>query len=120
MVPLLKKGQKHLHANHRPVSLTSVDIEVLVCHTALPVPCSLMVTCWERADLLALCDVFLCFELFPYGVLGKVCYLVVSILDLWLLPDFENVIHSNIMWNFDENNILTVKQHGFRKRRSCV
>ena len=27
---------------------------VFVCHTVLSVPCSLVVTCWERADLLAL------------------------------------------------------------------
>ena len=31
-----------------------------VCHAFASVPCCLVVTCWERADLLALiCDVFL-------------------------------------------------------------
>ena len=25
-----------------------------VCHAVLSVPCSLVITCWERADLLAL------------------------------------------------------------------
>ena len=42
-------------------------------------PCN---TSWERADLLALlCVVFSCvsFVTFPYGVLGQVLYLIVSI-----------------------------------------
>ena len=45
-----------------------------------------VVTCWERVDLLALlCDVFSCiFFTFPYGVLCQVCYLIVSIPDLSL------------------------------------
>ena len=35
---------------------------VYLCYAVLSVPCSLAVTCWERADLLAvLCCVFLCF-----------------------------------------------------------
>ena len=34
-----------------------------VCCAILSVPCSLVVTCWERADLLA--DVLLCFAIFP-------------------------------------------------------
>ena len=33
-----------------------------VCHAFVSVQCCLVVTCWERADLLALvCDVKLCF-----------------------------------------------------------
>jgi hypothetical protein len=31
----------------------------------------------------------------------------------------EHIIHSSIMDHFDDNNILTDYQHGFRKRRSC-
>ena len=42
----------------------------------------LVVTCWERADLLAL--VFgVCY--FPIGILGQVWYLIVSIPDLYSL-----------------------------------
>ena len=38
-----------------------------------------MVTCWERADLLALvCDVYCDFVTFPFGIMGKVWYLIVS------------------------------------------
>ena len=32
----------------------------------------------------------------------------------------EHIVHSNIMRHFDQNNFLTVKQHSFWKRRSCV
>ena len=46
------------------------------CHTVLSVPCSLVVTCWERDEFLALLRVvFSCvFITFPYGVLGQVWY----------------------------------------------
>ena len=52
----------------------------------MSVSCSLLVTCLERADLLALLHVmFSCiFVTFPYGVLGQVWYLIVSIPDLCL------------------------------------
>ena len=40
----------------------------------------LVVTCWERADLLALgCDVQLWVCYFPFSILGQVWYLIVSI-----------------------------------------
>ena len=49
-----------------------------------------MVTCWERADLLALlCVMFYCvFVTFPCVVLGQVKCLIVSIPDLCLLSYF--------------------------------
>ena len=44
------------------------------------------VTCWERADLLALiCDVLLLSCHFPFGILGQAWCLIVSIPDLCLL-----------------------------------
>ena len=65
---------------------------VCVClgHTVLSVSCSLVVTCWEIADLLALLYVmFSCvFDTFRYGVLGQVWYLIVSNPDLFLLIYF--------------------------------
>ena len=65
-----------------------------VPYTVLSVPCSLVVTCWERADLLVFLNVmFSCiFVTFPCGVLGQVWYLIVWIPDLCLLPFF--VAHS--------------------------
>ena len=35
------------------------------CRVFLSVHCSLVVTCWERAELLAACDVLVCFCYFP-------------------------------------------------------
>ena len=50
----------------------------------------LVVTCWERADLLALvCGVQLCVCHFPIGILGYVWYLIVSISDLCTLIYFQ-------------------------------
>ena len=56
----------------------------------MTVSCSLEVTCWERADLLALLYVrFSCvFVIFPFDVLGQVWYLIVLIPDLCLLSYF--------------------------------
>ena len=43
-----------------------------VCHAFESVHCCLVVTCWERADLLALvCDVLLCFCLFHMWYSGS-------------------------------------------------
>ena len=53
-----------------------------------------MVTCWERADHLALvCDVKLCICHFPCGILGQVWYLIVSIPDLC---PFHYIVPSNM------------------------
>ena len=51
-----------------------------VCHAFASAHCCLVVTCWERADLLALvCGVKLGVFTFPFGILGQVWYLIVSI-----------------------------------------
>ena len=61
-----------------------------------------MVTCWERADLLALmfvmsnCD----FVTSPCGILGQVWYLIVLIPDLCCLSYFY--------WICDKNMIIKV------------
>ena len=53
-----------------------------VCHVFASVRCCLVVTCWKRADLLApVCDVYCDCVTFPSGILGQVCYLIVSIPD---------------------------------------
>ena len=65
-----------------------------VCHAFLPVHCSLVVTCWQRADLLALLFMmFYCvFVTFPCGVLGQVWCVIVSIPDLSLLSYLSYVL----------------------------
>ena len=56
----------------------------------------LVVTCWERADLLALvCDALLWVCYFPIDILGQVWYLIVSIPDLCTLTYF-NCVRDNI------------------------
>ena len=44
------------------------------------VHCCLGGTCWDRAGLLALVDVYCIFVTFPCGILGQVGYLIVSFL----------------------------------------
>ena len=57
----------------------------------------LVVTCWERADLLALvCGVQLAVCHFPIGILVQVWYLVVSISDLCSLTYFKNINLENL------------------------
>ena len=64
---------------------------VCLCHTATSVPCSLVVICCERADLLALLYVMFSyvFVIFPFGVLGQVWFLIVSIPDICILSYFD-------------------------------
>ena len=51
-----------------------------VCHGFASVYCYLVVTCLERADLLAfVCDVSYNFDTFPFGILGQAWYLIVWI-----------------------------------------
>ena len=63
-----------------------------VSHAFASVYCCLVVTNWERADLLALVyDVYCIYVTFPCGFLGQVWYLIVSIPDLCRL--------SYLFWN---------------------
>ena len=64
-------------------------MKILVClyYTVLSVPCSLVITCWERADLLALfvCEFPCVFFTFPYDITGQVWNLILSIPGLYPL-----------------------------------
>ena len=61
-----------------------------VFHAFMSVHCYLLVTCWERADLLALVVMFNCvFVTLACGILGQVWYLIVSIPDLCHLFCFK-------------------------------
>ena len=54
-----------------------------VCYAFASVQCCLVVTCWERADLLALVrDVYCEFVILTIGILGQVWYLIISFPDL--------------------------------------
>ena len=59
-----------------------VFLESCVSHALASVHCCLVVSCWERAALLALIgDVYFIFVTFPC-ILGQVWYLLVSFPDL--------------------------------------
>ena len=59
-------------------------------HAFATVHCCLVVTCWKRADLLALVgDVYYNFVTFPCGIMGQVWYLIVSFPDLCRLSYFK-------------------------------
>ena len=61
-----------------------------VSHAFASVHCCLVVTCWERADLLALVgDVYCIFVTFPCGILAQVWYLIISFPDLCRLSYFD-------------------------------
>ena len=52
-----------------------------------------MVTCWERADLLAfVSDVYCIFVTFPCGILGQVWFLIVLFPDLCHLSYFQHAV----------------------------
>ena len=62
-----------------------------VSHAFESVHCCFVVTCWERANLLALVgDVNRIFVTFPYGILGQVWYLIVPFPDLCRLSYFDH------------------------------
>ena len=68
-----------------------------VSHDFVSVHCCLVVTCWERADILDLVgDVYFIFVTFPCGILGQVWYLIVSFQDLCLLSYLYNFKYSSI------------------------
>ena len=53
-----------------------------VCHTFASVHCCLVITRREKADILAQdCEFYCDFVTFPFGILGQVCYLILSIPD---------------------------------------
>ena len=55
-----------------------------------PVHCCLVVTYWERDDLLALDGGVYCISVtFPCGILGQVWYLIISFPDLCRLSYFS-------------------------------
>ena len=61
-----------------------------VSHAFASVYCCLVVTCWERADLLAFVgDVYCIFVTFPFGILGHVWYLIDSFTDHCCLSDCD-------------------------------
>ena len=92
-----------------------------VSHAFLSVPCCLVVTCWERTDLLALVgDVHSIFVTFPCGILGQVLYLIVSFPDLCLLSYFQMFLPWNFTKKLLENDHETFKTGYLQGRVLCL
>ena len=71
-----------------------------VCHDVLSVHCSLVVTCWEMDDLLALLYVVIScvFVTFPYGVFLSLSHMVSWVrCDIWFLIFFYKFIFHHSM-----------------------
>ena len=86
-----------------------------VSHAFASVHCCLMVTCWERADLLAsVGDVYCISVTFPCGILGQVWYLIVSLPDLCILSYFKYITSPltvtllNWMWTVFCISVITL------------
>ena len=64
-------------------AILCMTLSLSVCHASLSVHCSLMVTRWEKAYLLALLYMYVMFSFvfvtFPCGIQGQVWYLIVLI-----------------------------------------
>ena len=84
-------------------------VNCVSCHTVLSDPYSFVVTCWERADLLALS--YMCFLTFSYDVIGQVWCLIVRIPDICLfciLPYFKHLqkLFRQIHWRHEIHSTL--------------
>ena len=98
---------------------------ILLCAS---VYCCLVVICCERADHLALvCDVWVWVCFFPFGILGLVWYLIVSIPDHCPLSYFKNNAPYNQLNELCRNMTLSLnnrrlKYHEIRKSNfwSCL
>ena len=67
-----------------------------VGHAVVSVHYSLVVTCWERANLLArLCDVFLCFCHFSMWCPGSIWYLLYQFLIFAFFLSLRSLSHPN-------------------------
>ena len=80
-----------------------------VSHAFASVHCCLVVTCWERADLLALVgDVYCIYVTFLCGILGQVWYLIVSFPDLCRLSYLLRCKYRVLTIQFDFRTKISV------------
>ena len=77
---------------HTTILARATNFVSCVSHAFVSVQCCIVVTCWERACLLALVGDFYCiFVTFPCGILCQVWYLIVWFSDICLLSYFKNL-----------------------------
>ena len=130
LVPFdMSKASSDIFADDSKAVLLLLHVTCYLCYANLAVPCSLVITCWERTDLLVLFHVvFSCvfasspakislafkraqplveqdgvFVTFPYGVPGQEWYLIISIANICL---FQNNLNSMVAFSFNMFNNL--------------
>ena len=82
-------GRKATKTNKNFFCGSFLSLMSCVFHAFPSVHCCLVVTFWERANLLALvCDVYCAFVNFHCGILGQVWYLIVSFPEFCFLSNF--------------------------------
>ena len=81
---------------------------VSVMLSCLVINCSLVVTCMERANLLALLYVmFSCFVTSPFGVLGLAWYLIALIPDIAFFLTLIRFGDLSLIFNFQAERIVS-------------
>ena len=85
-------------------------------YAALSVPCNIVITCWEMADILTLlCVVFSCvFVTLPYFVPGQLWYLIESTPDLchclYFKCDFIYLVLKYVLGYTNKVNIMLLTE----------
>ena len=64
---------------------------------------------WSPGGKGLVCDVYHVIATFPFGILGQVWYLIVSILDPCCLPQFSSEIKTNFFEKFFQECRQSVK-----------
>ena len=94
---------------------------VFVMLSCASVYCCLVVTCWETADLLALvCDVILGVCYFPFGILGQVWQLIISIPDIFPLSYLFTIKTSEFEQVLSKSTMIELVRHPFCRTINVV
>ena len=109
------------------LSWVKLELSRIQCFlSVMSISCSLVVTCWERADLLSpLYVMFFCFFChlpIPYHVLGHVCYLIVLIPYLCLFLYFAREQYAGSSVRLKPATLLSPLKHsttGYCTRIFC-
>ena len=83
----------------------------MISHVFASVYCCLVITCWERADLLALVgDVYCIFGTFPCGIMGQMWYLIVSFSDLCRLSYLAAYLKNHLILKVEKLKLSLIQK----------